>query len=315
MDLGRISGAFSTQRRIVSAALALFVAACAWSSCGKESILDKATAEYEAGRYQEAVFLIRHYLKKGGEESAPILLLAGKAWLKSGSEAEAEDSFTACVKKDPSLALQVAEFLKTEAMSSFASGDAGRGRRLMLDALGFKPGLDFGQFDNAAASVYLERKDFDSAIEYLNRYLTAYPKAGGSAEAMVNLAAAYEKKGDIERAISTYTRFQESFPKSRLASNALWELETLLLKEAESDRAGGSVGKADTILTNLAASASSPMVRERANFLLGEMSEERGDRQSAIRYYRQVVELGTTGRLVERAKESIERLQASGKRR
>jgi TolA-binding protein len=315
MNLGRFCRALSNPARSVCAALALCVAVAAWSSCGRESVLDKAQAEYDAGRYQEAVFLIRHYLKKGGEETAPLLFLAGKAWLKSGSEAEAEDSFTSCVKKDPSSAIQVADFLKEEAMAAYEAGDQGKGRRLMLDAVGFRPGLDFGRYDSALASMYLERKDFDTAIEYLGRYLKAYPKSSGSAEAMISLASAYEKKGDIAQAISTYTRFQESYPKSRLASNALWELETLLLREAQNDRASGAVGKADTILTNLAASASSPTVRERANFDLGEMNEERGDRQGAVRYYRQVIELGATGRLVERAKESIERLQGTRKRR
>lgn len=314
MNLGRICVAFSTPGRGGCAALAVCFVLAASASCEKQSVLDKANAEYEAGRYREAVFLIRHYLKKGGEESAPLFFLAGKAWLRAGSEAEAEDSFTACVKKDPSFGLQVADFLKEESVAGFAAGDAAKGRRLMLAALGFKPGLDFGQYDNAAAALYLDRKDFDSAITYLDRYLRAYPKAPGSAEAMINLAAAYEKKGDIEQAITTYTKFQQSYPKSRLASNALWELETLLLKEAETDRANGDSEKAEPILTNLASSASSPMVRERANFLLGEMNEERGDAQSAIRYYRQVVELGT-GRLVERAKENIEKLQASKKRR
>ena len=315
MNLRRICVALSASRRGVCAGVALCILTAALSSCGKESVLDKANAEYEAGRYREAVFLIRHYLKRGGEESAPLLFLAGKAWLKAGSEAEAEDSFTACIKKDPSFGLQVADFLKGETMAAFAAGDAAKGRRLMLASLGFKPGLDFGKYNNAAAAMYLDRKDYDSAIQYLDRYLRAYPTSSGSAEAMVNLASAYEKKGNIEQAIATYTKFQESYPKSRLASNALWELETLLLKEAEAGLASGYSGKADTILTNLASSASSPMVRERANFLLGEMNEGRGDAQSAIRYYRQVVELGNTGRLVERAKEKIEKLQASRKRR
>ena len=49
-----------------------------------EAILDKAEKEYDAGRYREAVFLIRHHFKKGGNASPELLFLFGKAWLKTG---------------------------------------------------------------------------------------------------------------------------------------------------------------------------------------------------------------------------------------
>jgi len=313
--LGRVLVGCRLPGRRVWAVLAVSLFLVASLSCEKKSVLDKAQAEYEAGRYNEAVFLIRHYFKKGGEQTAPLLFLAGSAWLKAGSEAEVEDSFRACVRKDPSFGSKVAQFCKAEAVAGIASGDAARGRRLMQVALDFQPGLDFGAYNNEAAALYLDRKDFDTAVRYLETYLRDNPKSPGAAEAMINLAAAYEKKGDAAKAIEVYTKFQESYPKSRLASNALWELENLLLREAETLRANGETDRAEPILANLASTAGSTMVRERANFLLGEMSEQRGDPKSAVRYYREVVDSGSTGLLVGKAKERIERLQASKRRR
>ncbi len=59
------------------------------------------------------------------------------------------------------------------------------------------------------------------------------------------------------------------------------------------------------------------MVREKANFLLAEISEQTGDTEAALRYYREVVNLslGESGRLLEKAKERIEALELARKRK
>jgi hypothetical protein len=79
--------------------------------------------------------------------------------------------------------------------------------------------------------------------------------------------------------------------------------------------AGARTYLAPAMLVDLAASAASPIVKDRSNFLLGEICENRGDTRSAVRYYRAVVDAGTGGRLVDRAKERIEKLDASKRRR
>ena len=101
MVLGRAVAMRSCRGARCSAALLLIVLLTA-GACGRESILDKATKEYEAGRYREAVFLIRHHVKMGGEASPALLFLFGKAWLKAGGEAEAQSAFEDCRKKDAS---------------------------------------------------------------------------------------------------------------------------------------------------------------------------------------------------------------------
>ena len=104
---------------------------------------------------------------------------------------------------------------------------------MIVLALSFQSGLDFGEYNMLVGKMYLDRREFDKAIAYLEKYLKAFPDAPNAAEATIDLAAAYEKKGDVDQAISLYRGFQERYPRSRLASNALWELENLLLKEAE----------------------------------------------------------------------------------
>lgn len=285
------------------------------ASCGREPVLDKATKEYEAGRYREAVFLIRHSIKRGESPSAELQYLFGKAWLKSGSEAEAQTAFEDCRKQDASYSPKIARFLKDEAAASIAAADIPRGKRMIALALNFQSGLDFGEHNALVGKLALDRREFDRAISYLQKYLDAFPDAPGAAEAMIDLAAAYEGKGDTARAIEMYRRFQERYPRSRLASNALWEFENLLLKEAESLYRDGAASEAESLLAELAPSAGSPLVIERANFLLGEICEKRGDVSQAVRYYREVVNSGSSGKLVQKAKENIERLEMPKRRR
>jgi tetratricopeptide (TPR) repeat protein len=285
------------------------------ASCGREPVLDKASKEYEAGRYREAVFLIRHSIKRGESPSAELLYLFGKAWLKSGSEAEAQTAFEDCRKKDASYSPKIARFLRDEAAASIAAADIPRGKRMIALALNFQSGLDFGEHNALVGKLALDRREFDRAISYLQKYLDAFPDAPGAAEAMIDLAAAYERKGDTARAIEMYRRFQERYPRSRLASNALWEFENLLLKEAENLYRDGAASEAESLLAELAPSAGSPLVIERANFLLGELCEKRGDVSQAVRYYREVVNSGSSGKLVQKAKENIERLEMPKRRR
>jgi tetratricopeptide (TPR) repeat protein len=284
-------------------------------ACGHESILDRAMREYEGGRYREAVFIIRHHIKKGGQTSAELMFLFGKSWLKSGSEAEAQAAFEECIKKEAGFGTKIAQFLRSEALSSVKASDVARGKRMMLLALDFQSDLDFGEYNVFAAELYIERREFDKAIPYLERYLEKFPAASGGAEAMIELASAYEKKGDAGKAISLYRKFQETYPKSRLASNAVWELESLLLKEAEALYGDGAVSEAESVLVELQWTGANPLVKERTNFLLGEICEKRGDATNAVRHYREVVNSGSSGRLVEKAKERIEKLEMQKRRR
>jgi tetratricopeptide (TPR) repeat protein len=303
---------FSVARCLVSLGVIALLAAY---SCDREPILDKAAKEYAAGRYREAVFLIRHSIKKGQSPSSELLFLFGTSWLKSGSEAEARSAFEDCRKKDASYGPKIARFLKDEATASIKSLDMPRGKRMIMLALSFQSGLDFGENNVVVGRLRLDRREFDEAIVYLEKYLNAFPDAPNAAEATIDLASAYEKKGDVDQAIVLYRRFQERYPQSRLASNALWELENLLLKEAENLYRDGAVSEAESLLAGLAPSAGSPLVKERTTFLLGEISEGRGDVKEAVRYYREVVNSGSSGRLVQKAKENIERLEMPKRRR
>ncbi len=315
-----INGAFTTAvgrafaPRAARAAVVLLLLS-ALASCGADPALERAQREYDAGRYRDAAAIIRLHLKKGGEKTPEILFLAGSAWLRAGSEAEAQSAFDECRAADPSRAGSIADFLREEALAALGGGDAARGKRLMSLAVGYRPGTDFGKQNVAAAEIFLDRRDFAQAITYLERFVREEPDDPRAAEAFIDLAAAYQKNGQSGRAIEVYRTFQERYPRSRLASDAAWELEGLLLREAEERASSGGAAEAESMLVDLSATATSPIVKDRGNFLLGELCEARGDARAAVRYYRAVVDAGTGGRLIDKAKERIEKLEISTRRR
>jgi len=298
--------------RAIGAFLVLLLAI----SCGGKGVLEKATEEYEKGRYREAVFVIRHHFRRGGERHSEILFLAGKAYLKLGSEAEAEDAFAEAFSKDSILAEQISEYFKEEAGRSIQSGLTLKGKRFMRQALIYDRNIDFDGYNAMAGEIMMDRKDFESAARYFERYIGSYPDSSGAAEVMLSLGTAYEEMGETEAAIENYRRFHERYPLSRLKTTVIWKLENLLFRMAEESLEEGKFDEAKLALEDLASGASARLVRERANFLLGEIAEQTGDREAALRYYREVVNLnlGESGRLLEKAKERIEELELAKKR-
>ncbi len=313
--MNSLSGRVSAGPKPRARPLAVLALAIVLVSCGGDSAPERAEAAYEAGNYREALVIIRAHLKKGGGRDAATLFLAGRVWLRAGSEAEAQASFDECRIVDPSYAGKIADFLRDEAAAAIEGNDAARGKRLIALAVAYRPGTSFGKNDLVAADVFLDRRDYAGAIPYLERYVRANPDEPGAAEAYIELASAYEKSGSTNKAVDTYREFQERYPKSKLASNAVWEIENLLLREAEERVAQGEPASAETLLVDLAATAASPIVKERSNFLMGEICEARGDTRGAVRWYRAVVEGGASGRLVDKAKERIEKLEMSNRRR
>ncbi|MDD3643117.1 MAG: tetratricopeptide repeat protein [Candidatus Krumholzibacteria bacterium] len=290
----------------------LLAALAAASSCERQSVLEKTEEEYAKGNYREAVFIARHHFRRGGERTPELLFVTGKAMLRLGNEADASDCFAEAYSIDSTWAPRIAQELRAEALSSFGEGLAARGQRFILLAIGYRAEIDFGQYDAVAGTLLLERGDFDGAIKYLGRYLASHPDTAGTASVMLDLGAAYEGTGETLRAIELYTEFRERYPKSRLGSTATYRLETLLLESGEEMITGGDRDEARRILEQLVAGGDNPLVREKSNFLLGEIAEADLDIERALRYYREVVHLnlGSSGRLVERAKERIERLEA-----
>jgi tetratricopeptide (TPR) repeat protein len=264
-------------------------------SCEQKSILEKVSGEFSKGNYAESVFLARHHFKKGGEKDPELLFIVGRALLKLGSEAEAADSFAEICAIDSSWAQRIAGLYRAEA----------------LENLEFGPDTDFGPYNPVAGGIFLEGRDFEGAIRYFRRYLQAHPDTAGAAEVMIQLGSAYEGNGDKLLAIELYKRFQDRYPGSRLMSTVEWKLENLLLNAGTELYSGGEIEKARALLLELADSAGNPLVREKVNFLLAEIFESRNETDSAVDYYSRVVHmnLGSSGRLVERAKERIAKLE------
>jgi len=298
------------------ACLGLALTAAAAASCGSKSVLEQVEEEYAGGNYREALYIARHHFRRGGERSPELLFLAGKAYLRLGIEAEASDRFAEVFSGDSTWAPMIAGVLKGEALESFEKGLTAKGSRFIIQAVNYEQGLDFGRFNGIAGDLMLDRKDYRGAIHYYTAFLGEYPDTAGAAMVMMDLGEAYEGHGDTLEAIDLYRDFQDRYPKSRMRSTARWKLENLLLDSGREMLSGGEPEEAERILGELAATAENPLVREKANFLLAEIYESRADYRMALRYYTEVVNLnlGSSGRLVEKAKERIEKIEADRKK-
>jgi len=300
-------------RRLACLALALL--AVAGSSCGSKSVLEQAGEEYARGNYREAIYIVKLHFRRGGERTPQLLFLAGESYLRLGIEAEAADNFAEAFSSDSTWAPRIAGVLREEALESLDKGLTAKGSRFIIQAVNYDSDLDFGVYNGLAGDLMLERRDYGGAIHYYTTFLVECPDTSGAARAMMDLGAAYEGNGDTLQAIQLYTDFQERYPKSRLRSTAQWKLENLLLDSGRDMLYGGEPEEAALILGDLASSARNPLVREKANFLLAELYESRAEYDMAVRYYTEVINLnlGSSGRLAEKAKERIERIEADRK--
>ena len=156
-------------RRLVCLGLVFMAAASA--SCGSKSVLEKAEEEYAAGNYREALYIVRHHFRRGGERSPELLFLAGKSYMRLGIEAEASDSFAEIFISDSTWAPKIAEVLKAEALESLDKGLSGKGSRFILQAVNYGHNLDFGRYNGLAGDLMLDRKDYHGAIQYYSIYI------------------------------------------------------------------------------------------------------------------------------------------------
>ncbi len=301
-------------RRLACLGLAVMTAASA--SCGSNTVLERVEEEYAKGNYREALFIARLHFRKGGERTPELLFIAGKAYLRLGIEAEASDRFAELFDSDSTWAPRIAGLLRDEALESLEKGRTAKGSRFIIRAVNYGQDLDFGRFDGLAGDLMLDRKDYRMAIHYYTGFLEQHPDTAGAAVVMMDLGAAYEGNGDTLEAIDLYRDFQDRYPKSRMRSTARWKLENLLLDAGREMLSGGEPEEAERILAELAATGGNSLVREKANFLLAEIYESKADYRTAVRYYTEVVNLnlGSSGRLAEKAKERIERIEAERKK-
>ena len=172
-------------RRLVCLGLVFMAAASA--SCGSKSVLEKAEEEYAAGNYREALYIVRHHFRRGGERSPELLFLAGKSYMRLGIEAEASDSFAEIFISDSTWAPKIAGILRDEALESLDKGLTAKGSRFIIQSVNYDPDLDFGLFNGLAGDLMLDRKDYGGAIHYYSVFLEEYPDSSGAASVMMDL--------------------------------------------------------------------------------------------------------------------------------
>ncbi|HSG27641.1 MAG TPA: tetratricopeptide repeat protein [Candidatus Krumholzibacterium sp.] len=285
-------------------------------ACDQGTVLEQATAEFDKGNFREAIFILRHHFRKGGQRTPELLFLEGKALLALGIEAEADDSFAEIYSIDTTWAPVIAEVFREEALSSLDKGLQARGNRFIIRTANYARNADFGKYSSVAGKLLLERKDFEGAIFYFSRFMESHPDTAGAAEVMMDLAAAYEGKGEKIKAIDIYRRFKETYPRSRLVSTAVWKLENMLLSSGEELFSGGETDEAENVLLELSRDADNPLVKEKAYYMLARIYESRHETGKAIEFYSRIVHmnLGSSGRLVENAKERIVELEKARSR-
>jgi TolA-binding protein len=282
-------------------------------SCDGGSTYQKAQREFSNGHYNEAIYIIRHHFKSGGERSPQLLFLEGRALLRLGKETDAENTFAAACSIDTFMAHKVAQIYSDQALESFENGNMEKGKRFLRRALNYGEDIPLGKYDAIAGEMMLGSRRYERAIFYLNRYLQEYKDSTGTAEKMMELAEAYEGMGNIEESINIYRKLLDEYPKSRFNSTAQWNLEKLLYKEAINSYEEGDVLEARNMFMELVSTAGNKLIRGRSLFFLGEISEKEGNREKAIDYYRRIINLNlhSSGRMVEKAKERIEKLGLS----
>ncbi|MCK4538637.1 MAG: tetratricopeptide repeat protein [Candidatus Krumholzibacteria bacterium] len=281
------------------------------SACGQKSPLEKASSEFDNGNFREAIFVARHHFRKGGQRSPELLFVEGRSLLALGREAEADNSFAEIYSIDSTWAPAIAEIFQSEAISSLERGLGARGRRFVIRASNYERNLDFGSYNSRAGKMLLDRKDYEGAIYYFENYLATSSDSAGAAEVMMDLGSAYEGREEKLKAIDLYRMFQARYPKSRLVSTAKWKLENLLLNAGKELYSGGETEEAENLLLELSATARNPLIQEKVDFMLAEIFESRHEVARAIEYYSKVVHmnLGSSGRMVEKAKERIVALE------
>ncbi len=282
-------------------------------SCGQDPILKRVEKEFEDGNFRQVVFLVRHHLRRGGERNPRLLFIAAESLLKLGIEGDAEKYFEELCGADSAWAPKIASVLQGKAIEYMNRGVNTSGRRFIIQAVNYDPNISFGEYDLEAGKFLMEKRDFNESIIFLDRYLSNYPDSSGAAEAMINLGSVYKEVGENRKAIAAYRLLIVKYPISRFISTATWNYENLSIQEAEKAIEGGELGVAENMLLSVTKSSLNTLNLVRAYFMLGEIYSRQMFIQKSIDCYEKVLKLNlwSSGRYSERAKERIEKLEES----
>ncbi|MDZ7860021.1 MAG: tetratricopeptide repeat protein [Candidatus Krumholzibacteriota bacterium] len=280
-------------------------------SCGQDSVIEKVEREYKDKNYKQVVFLVRHHLRRGGGRDPKLLLFGAESLLRLGVESEAEEYFSEIYKADSTWGAEIASILQDKAIKYMDEGLITSGRRFIVQAVSYNPNITFGEYDLEAGKFLMEERKFDEAIGFLKRYHSSYADSSGSAEAMLNLGFAYKETGRNGKAIDIFRALINKYPASRFVSTARWNYEILSIELAEKAIKSGEFEEAKNILILMKDSSANTLNLVRANFMLGEVFASQKFIKKAIDSYKEVLNLnlGSSGRYSERAKERIEELE------
>jgi len=195
---------------------------------------------YRAGRYAEAVDLLRDYLRTAPASDANHALARydlGYARLALKDYADAAVNFNKVVDAPGNLdAATVADALNRLADTYYYRSDWQRAADFYARAYDANPAAgDYALFQQGVMLGY--RRDHSGKIAMLERMMRDFPTSALTPDALLEITESCQQLGDADRAIATYRRIIADYPATPHARRARLQLALTLLNDGKRDEA------------------------------------------------------------------------------
>jgi tetratricopeptide (TPR) repeat protein len=304
----------SSASRTIPFVFVLLLAGLAAGCSGSEKrMVREAETLLERGEFEEAVFFCRRLLKRHPDSPRGLFVL-GSAKLHLGQDVEAEAAFERSLQAGGTTGKELGALYLELGLESSRGGSPVRGRRRLMQAHAYDPGLEFGRLDYAVADAYYDQGDFESAIPLYRRALASDSDTTVAESALFRLAASLEAVGREDEARDVYGRFLSHYPGSERKERALARLQNLYYTRAEEEFEAGRLEECLSLLREVLRYASNPLMRDRARFLMGQVFEGMGEYEEARNAYMEIVSTANVGsmRIRERALDRLEQFNDIG---
>ena len=162
------------------------------------------------------------------------------------------------------------------------------------------------------ALQFLDKKDWDRAIEEFEKLTDAFPTSRLAAEAEYYLGTAWEAKDDMAKAADAYQRLIDKYPYSDRIKDAIkreFEIANQFASGGKVKMLGVAVlpgqDKAVELYNHIIKNAPFGIHGDQAQFKLGELYKSQGEYELAQKAFQQVVDEYPNSELVPRAKYEI----------
>lgn len=256
-------------------------------------------------------------LREAGASGAWLDYSEGLSSLHLGGEQNARRLLAAAVQADSTLAPEAAKAWSTLALADYEAGWRDRARERMAEAVLMDPSTDPGPLLPAVAD-YLFRfvKKYDEVRPLYRRLYEERPEPESRhPEWVYRWGHLIEMQGDLPGARAVYEEFLKTFPDDRDQGRYVrWRYMHVLLLQAEDARSRGDLQGAVDLCMLIRAGEWHLDQQERAEYMMGQISEQQGELELARDHYERVVAYSEKfmSEAVEPAKARLEALDAIG---